>query len=323
MRLRPAAQLLGLMLSVVGPHPVTAVSPLASGRASAPVEDLPAFAQGVAIERRAFSLLETDPLAAQASFLEASARFAAAAEATSGDGLPFWRSARCRWFAGEVLPVDPGSERVVHFEAAQALAERGIEADADCAECMLWKFVAMGRVATSRSVIAGMRDASEMADLLDRGLALNPKHRDGDDNSTLGNLHYGSAIFYRVLPDWMWMRWLIGVRGDKERALGHARTALALHPARLDYRVELASQLLCLGSTDDQRERLDEGVSMLEQLLDAETHSVRDERQIVAAEIMLASPPKSCGYTGDTWVEIDEQDAAAVGASGKDGADGD
>ena len=45
------------------------------------------------------------------------------------------------------------------------------------------------------------------------------------------------------------MGWVLGVRGDKERALAHARTALALHPTRVDYRIEVGSQLLCLGSS--------------------------------------------------------------------------
>ena len=155
-----------------------------------------------------------------------------------------------------------------------------------------------------------------MSELLERGIALEPSHRDSDDSSTLGNLHYGSAIFYRVMPDWIWLGWMLGVRGDKERALEHARTALALHPARLDIRVEVASQLLCLGTHHGRRERLDEGVHLLEGLLNAQVRSPLDARQIAAAQIMLESPPKSCGYTGDAWVEIDAREAASVAAGG-------
>jgi hypothetical protein len=155
-----------------------------------------------------------------------------------------------------------------------------------------------------------------MAELLERGIALKPVHRDGPDNSTMGNLHYGSAIFYRVLPDWLWLRWLIGIRGDKERALDHARIALALHPMRLDYRVELGSQLVCLGASKSQRDRLGEGLRLLRRLVEEAGEGLRDARQIRAAEIMLETPEKSCGYTGDSWVEIDAADVAAVSAGG-------
>jgi hypothetical protein len=106
------------------------------------------------------------------------------------------------------------------------------------------------------------------------------------------------------------------VRGDKERALDHARTALELHPTRLDFRVEVGSQLLCIGSRKKEPERLDEGRHLLKALLGAETGSIRDERQIAAAYIMLESPSKSCGYTGDSWVEIDARQAAAVSSPG-------
>lgn len=311
-RLPAIALSLVLAIPLLGSRPASAASPLASGRASTPAEDQAPFREAIALERQAFALLETDPLAARARYLEAAARFAGVAESSEGDGMPFWRAARCRWFAGEVLPLEDKRERLAAFEAARDLAARGIAADPVCAECMLWKFIAMGRIATNRGLVAGMRSAAEMAGLLERGIALNPTRRDGDDNSTLGNLHYGSAIFYRVLPDWTWLGWLLGVRGDKERALQHARTALALHPARVDYQVELASQLLCLGTSRDRPERLEEGVAILQQLLAREVRSLRDERQLAAAEIMLAAPEKSCGYTGDAWVEIDARDAAAL-----------
>jgi hypothetical protein len=128
-----------------------------------------------------------------------------------------WRSARAYWTAGDTLPLDSKTERLGHFERAEGHASRGIEVDPECAECMLWKFASMGRLRTTRGVFTGVRQLPDMAMLLDRGIALNPTYSDGTDNSTLGNLHYSSAIFYRVFPDWFWVGWLIGVRGDKER----------------------------------------------------------------------------------------------------------
>lgn len=287
--------------------------PLAA-HADAPPIELPDWAAAEALEQEAFQRLEDDPGAAGARYLEAASRFEELAPTLgqTAPGLAYWRAARCRWFVGEILPVEERKQRLEQFNAAEDLARRGIEADPECAECMLWKFIAMGRVATNRGLVYGMRGASEMADLLERAIALEPTHRDGEDNSTLGNLHYGSAIFYRVLPDWLWLRWVLGVRGDKERALDHARIALSLHPQRLDYQVEVASQLLCVGTSEDESESLDEGLRILEALRGEPARSLREERQVAAAEIMLEEPAKSCGYTGDAWVEIDERAAAAV-----------
>ena len=125
-------------------------------------------------------------------------------------GAAFWRAARCYWIAGELLPLERRKERNTFYRTAAELASRGIEKDPECAECMLWNFTALGRIATTSSLVAGIRSAPRMAELLDRAIALNPTHRDGPNNSTLGNLHYGAAIFYRVLPDWVWLGWVIG-----------------------------------------------------------------------------------------------------------------
>lgn len=277
-----------------------------------------AWRRATELEGRAFALLEEDPERARSRYLEAGRRYQALAEAGEGGVAAFWRAARCYWFAGEILPVEERDARLESYAAAERMAARGIEVDPECAECMLWKFIAMGRIGIARGLVAGIRAAPQMAELLDHAIALAPTHRDGADNSTLGNLHYGSAIFYRVLPDWTWLGWLLGVRGDKERALGHARTALSLHPARIDYRVELGSQLLCLGTSEEREELLSEGMRLLENVFDRETRSLRDQRQLAAAEVMLAAPNRACGFTGDAWVEIDARQAAAAAAAGDD-----
>ena len=155
------------------------------------------------------------------------------------------------------------------------MAERGIEANPDCGECMLWKFSSMGRLATTRDIWSAGRQLPIMAALLDRGIALEPSYADNENNSVLGNLHYSSAIFYRILPDWIFLKWFFGVRGDKERSLRHIKTALSLHPDRLEYRVELGSQLLCLGTSKKDRGRLERGLEVLREAVKADPQSLR------------------------------------------------
>ena len=266
-----------------------------------------------ALVREALEQTDEDPARARQLFLDSIALFdEIGAAKTSGE--PHWRSARSHWLLAENLPLDAKQERIAHFTRADERAADGLAVDPRCAPCMLWRFTAMGRIRTTQSVLEGLSGVSEMAELLDEGIALEPTHRDSPNNSTLGNLHYGSAIFYRVLPDWTWLGWVLGVRGDKERALGHARQALALHPARLDYQLEVGSQLMCLGSSEREPPRIAEGARLLEALLDRTPHDLREQRQLAAAEIMLSAPEKSCGYTGDTWVEIDAREAAQVAA---------
>jgi tetratricopeptide (TPR) repeat protein len=262
-----------------------------------------------AIEAKIFDD-ETEPsLDLVASHLRAGELFESVAHDTIRFPNAYWRASRSYWMAGERLPVEDTDTRVPRFLRARDLAQKGIEANPECAECMLWKFIAMGRLGTSVGVRNMMGSVSEMAELLDTAIELNPTYRDGKHNSTLGNLHYSSAIFYRVLPEWFWLRWVLGVRGDKERALEHIRQALVIHPKRLDYKVELGAQLLCLGSGKREETRLIEGRAVMNSAIASEDEfGIDNEREILAAKIMLEEPKKSCGYTGDTWVEIEDGD---------------
>lgn len=221
----------------------------------------------------------------------------------------YWRAARALWTAADTLPLEERGERLQLFEEADLLAASGLAIDPDCAECMLWRFAALGRIATTRGIWTSIRQVKAMAGLLERGISLQPTYADDIGGSTLGNLHYSSAIFYRVLPDWFFIGWFLGARGDKDRALDHIRSALALHPERLDYRLELGSQLLCLGVVRENAELLSEGRSVIFEAIDQTPETQDDDRDVAAATIMLRDSAKSCGYAGDIWIEIDRSEA--------------
>jgi len=265
--------------------------------------------EAVRLEEEALTVQREEPQAAVRRYLEASRHFERAADELDGLPMALWRSARCAWLAGYAMADDDMEGRLNNFKRAEELATRGLERDPECAECMLWKFSAMGRRRTSVGVWKGIRQVAEMAALLDRAIALKPTHADSDWNSTLGNLYYASASFYRVVPEWFWLKWFLGARGDRARARVDIRAALALHPMRVDYQVELGSQLLCEGTTGAEKEApLQAGREILERALLAEPQRRDDTRDLEAARIMLQEPARACGYTGDVWVEVSEAD---------------
>jgi hypothetical protein len=266
------------------------------------------------IERRVLTEEEGRDLLELSRELErASDLFERVAEAPSGDPAGHWRAARAVWLSGEVLPLEAKEAKLVRFRRAEALTDIALEENPDCGECMLWKFIAMGRIRTTGGMMDAIRALPEMSALLERAIELQPTHRDSEDNSTLGNLYYSSAIFNRLVPDWIILKWMTGVRGDKWLALEHSRKALALHPNRLDYQIEVGTQLLCIGTAKKKPERLEEGKRIIEDVLaSAHAHAAATEderREIYFAKKLLAEPDKSCGYTGDDIVEIDEKDA--------------
>jgi tetratricopeptide (TPR) repeat protein len=314
---RVIAVLVSVGLLALAPTGVLAAPPLDSsldappGTSPSPEEIAELYERAVALERRAFEAEDADgdqtaivDLAARAALL-----FERVGDYQGGLGAGYWRAARSTWLSGESLPLDDEAGRIVRFERALALADQGLQANPDCAECMLWKFISMGRVRTTRGIWEGVRQVPDMARLLERAIELEPTHQDGEDNSTLGNLHYSSAIFYRLLPDWFWIGWVLGVKGDKQRALEHARTALSLHPSRLDYQIEVATVLLCIGANRGKKEALADGRSKMEAAIRRAPANEDERREVQFARMMLAEPDRACGYTGDKLIEIDEDQA--------------
>lgn len=237
--------------------------------------------------------------------LESARRYEVIAEQVPEESYTYWRISRNYWRHGELLPMEAKQERVHYFELAEEWAGRGIALDPDCAPCMLWKFVSMGRQATTKGLLTAVADAREMGHLLTRGIELRPLHSDGVGNTTLGNLYYAGAVFYRVIPDWFWLRWFIGVQGDRVRSLDYARRAVEIAEVRVDYRVELGAALLCLGTTDGRPAAIVEGSRVLEEAQGLVDYLGTDHLDKAHARILIDSPEKACSYSRDGFIDMD------------------
>jgi hypothetical protein len=243
--------------------------------------------------------------------VESAARYEIIVSEVPEQSYTYWRIARNYWRTGEGLPAESKDERIVYFELAESWAGRGISIDPECAPCMLWKFVSMGRQATTRGLMSAVGDVGEMDDLLTRGIELQPDHADNAGNATLGNLYYSGAVFYRVVPDWWWLKLFIGVSGDKERSLDYARRAVAISSLRVDYRVELGAVLLCVGVEEDRPEATLEGMGVLAEAQGLDDFLSTDYLDKAHAAILMESPEKACGYSRDGFIDLDSLEAEA------------
>lgn len=170
---------------------------------------------------------------------------------------------------------------------------------------MLWKYAAMGRMPTLRGLWSGGRDATTLAALLERGIEISEHTEDARSRATLAQFHYASASFYRMVPDWFWLRWVFGVRGDKQRALEHARAAVALDALRAEYRVELGASLLCLGKAKNGSTHVREGIDVLKQVEDEVVGHDFEAIDRQLAGMLLEAPSKACGFSRDGFLDVD------------------
>ena len=217
----------------------------------------------------------------------------------------YWRISRNYWRYAEALPTESVEQRLVYFQRAADWADRGMAVDPDCGACMLWKFVSLGRQATTRGLLSAVSDAREMNRLLSRGIELQPLHRDNAGNSTLGNLYYAASVFYRIVPDWWWLRVFVGVRGDKAKSVRYARRAVEASPVRVDYRIELGASLICLGTVEDEHEPIAEGEQVLRAALLLPDYLSTDSVDRQHAKVLLGAPGKACGYSRDGFIDVD------------------
>jgi tetratricopeptide (TPR) repeat protein len=294
-----------------GPHrrnraiALAAMCALALGAASDRGEDLPApvaaleldaaqvrlWSEGLALERRE-------------SFLESNERYERLAAAHPDSAFLSWHVARNQWRYGERLPIDAKDARRAAFTRAREWAERSLARDPNCGECVFWTMVSMSRLSTTLGVLSSAEMAKPIAALIDRGIALQPTSRDNEWNTTLGNLYYAASAFYRVIPDWPGIELLIGVRGDKERALDYIERAIAISPMRLDYHLERGVILTCIGHERSDAVALERGRRELTAARGMKHLLGTDAVDQKNAEILLASPELACGYQRDGFVDL-------------------
>jgi hypothetical protein len=251
------------------------------------------WAEGLEFERRE-------------ELVESTRCYEAIAEAAPSSVFIRWRIARNYWRYGERLPLDDKRGRIETFGAAKTWADRSLQLDEECGECVLWKLAAMGRLATTGSVITAARSASRIGRLIERGIALKPSHADNERNVTLANLYYAGSAFYRILPDWLWLRWVIGVRGDNDRALDYIRKAIAISGQRVDYQVELGAVLLCIGTEGGDETRIEDGRAVLRRAMEIEDFQSTDHFDREHARIMIEEPKRACGYSRDSWIDLEQ-----------------
>jgi len=249
--------------------------------------------------------------------LASSQRYEVIAQALPESPFIHWRISRNYWRYAERLAPTEKRERIHHFEIADDWATRSLELDPDCGECTLWKLASMGRLATTAGVFEAIHLAATIANLIERGIALNPTHSDGRANVTLANLYYAGAAFYRIVPDHFWARWVIGVQGDKRRSLEYIRKALSISDPRVDYQVELGAVLLCMGHQLGEPQRIEEGRRALRGAMDIPHFQGTDPMDIENARALMAEPHRACSYSRDGWLEAGAKQSRRVAATGR------
>lgn len=206
-----------------------------------------------------------------------------------------WRLSRDLVRLGESLPRSRDDERLGLYEEARARAGHARRVAPRCAECCLYEFAALGRIANAKGVFESVTVVREASELLPTCLGMQePTWTDTPDRRENGNLFLGAAMYFRLLPDNWWAERLLGVRGDAGSAVHWARRAVDVTPERVDYVVELGLSLVCQSDRTGEPALREEGLALLEHARTLPDRSATDPIDRERAERVLRDPGSAC-----------------------------
>jgi len=296
---------------------------------SVPLESEPAPATPV----RSVALAPSEPIETmwgEATRLEDKREFLASSRVlkdivrlTPMDSHPYWRIAKNYTRLADSLPLAEESERTKYFILAEQWADRGIASDPECGECCLYKVGGLGGRLKTRGILAAASDAPRIAELLERGIAILSTRPDSHINPELEELYYAAARFYRAVPDWFWLKWILGVQGSRGRAVEYMRKANEISTnidgPRPEFLVELGASLLCLGEEDESPALAAEGLDVLQQVILLGNGEPGRSVNVQYARVLIADPGQACAYSPDDWIK--EQPPGNRPHSAKSGSD--
>ncbi len=218
-----------------------------------------------------------------------------------------WRLSRLYWVYAENLDINDKENRLTNFQTGFDWAIKGITTNPQCAECYLFKFGNLGRLSTTKGLTNSISAARELSETIAKALELGPKHSDTSYNKELANAYYASSVFYRIVPDWLIIKWIAGVRGDKLISLSHIKKATEISPARIDYMVELGAIYLCLANDKQMEEMRPLGIKTLEKAISMKQIMPTDTLDKQYAAGFLKDSAGACGFSRDGIVDLDNK----------------
>lgn len=218
-----------------------------------------------------------------------------------------WRLSRNYWVFAENLDINDKEGRLKNFGIGLDWANKGLAKNKDCAECYLFKFGNLGRISTTKGLMNSISSAKELSETIAKSIKLKSQHQDTYYNASQANAYYASGVFYRIIPDWLIIKWIAGVRGDKMKSLEHIKKAAELTPARIDYQVELGAIYLCLAEDKNMEEMRAPGNKALEHALTMAQVMPTDPIDKDYARGFLKNPAGACGFSRDGIVDLDKK----------------
>lgn len=229
-------------------------------------------------------------------------------EASPADAELYWLAARAQFEHAEQFRRDDASvDKLAMYQNMLDITNRGLAVDANHGHLHFAKSAAIGRMGTTRGVLASLFSAKEMEQAALKTIASGYTYRSiGGYESLPTDAHLVLGIFYRLVPDSWAVKLLSGTRGDIDKSIEHLTKARAGEPKRKGIVKELGAAYLCKATRTSDAAAMQKGMETLQEALVMDNQVDTDVIDQEHVALMMADPNMACGYSRDGQQENDE-----------------
>ena len=229
--------------------------------------------------------------------------------AASPDDLELvWHKVRFMFELGERLErTDTSMDKEAWYQSMATISEAALAKDPDHAHLLFGKGVAMGRLGTTRGVLASLSMATPIEQSWTQCMESDYRYRSiaGEEMLPCDCAH-ALGMFYRLVPDSWIVELISGTRGSLQKSLEMQEWANQCKPDDISIKKELGVSQLCIGQKKNDNQMIAAGRANLLQLAALPVLTPSDVTDQEHARRLLLEPKLACEYSRDGQQDLDE-----------------
>ena len=221
----------------------------------------------------------------------------------------YWHVGRFLYEVGERYEKDaPGVDKEALYEEMLEVSNRGLQLDPDHPHLLFARGIAMGRLGTTRGVIASLFMAEDLESDWLRVAESKWRYSSlGSEEVLPCDAYLALGVLYRLVPDWWIIEVIAGTRGDLDLSVHFLRRADSCAPDRIEGLKELGVAEICRGQNNDDPEEIRLGLSRLRQVTILSPRKPTDSIDKKHSARILTDPQLACAYSRDGQAEVDRE----------------
>lgn len=225
----------------------------------------------------------------------------------------YWKISQNYYDIGERIDIEKDkAKKLDMYVKAEEWAKKGYDKNPDLADNAFWMAVGMSQQAQTKGVAATLLSDRTLAKRIEeyyiKSAEAKEFHYKEKNSDTIASAHFALGQFYRKIPDSFFVGLLMGTRGDMDKSVEHAREAVKMYPANVEYNKELGVSLLCRGQRKDQSADVEEARKYLNKVLELPADDALDKIDQTDARRLLDDNSLACGYSRVQQEEVSEGD---------------